>query len=90
MIDPADTVTQPLPVTTDTPIRMRFASEDRCYTVLLTQDLFGTWTVVQSWNGKFTNLGGGKIRPVESFEEGKKVLLTIERRRYQRGYTRIE
>lgn len=90
MIDPIDTVTQPLPVTTESPIHMRFASKERAYTVLLTQDLFSTWTVVQSWSGKYTNLGGGKIRPVASFDEGKDVLLAIEKRRYQHGYSRIE
>ena len=45
MIDPTDTVTLPLPVTTETPIRMRFASADHSYAAWLTQDLFGTWTV---------------------------------------------
>ena len=90
MIDPVDTVTLPLPVTTDTPIRMRFATADRSYTAWLTQDLFGTWTVMQSWCGKHTHLGGGKVLPVASFEEGREVLLAIEKRRYRHGYARLE
>jgi hypothetical protein len=62
---------------------MRFASADRCYTAWLTQDLFGTWSVMQSWRGKHTYLGGGRCRPVASFEEGREVLLAIKKRRYR-------
>jgi hypothetical protein len=90
MIDPIDGVTQQLPVTTSSPIRMRFASQTRNYTVLLTQGLFSTWTVVQTWSGKYTKLGGGKIRPVESFEEGREMLLAIEQRRRKHHYVPID
>lgn len=90
MIDPLDNVTRPLPVTTASPIRLRFASADRHYTVVLTQDLFSSWIVIQSWGGRFSNRGGGQVKPVASFEEGEKLLRAVEKRRLQRGYCAIE
>ena len=45
---------------------------------------------MQSWSGKHTNLGGGQVRPVASFEEGREVLLAIEKPRYRHGYARID
>lgn len=82
MIDPADHSTKPLPQ----PTWMRFAYEGRIYTIALTQDLLEDWTVAQSWGGKANQLGGGKITPVASFEEGLKLLESIVRTRARRGY----
>lgn len=82
MIDPADSVTQPLPQ----PTRMRFASETRVYSVVLDQDLLGDWTVTQSWGGRESRRGGGKITHVASFEDGVKLLHQIAKRRAKHGY----
>ncbi len=90
MIDPVDSVTQPLPVTSDSPILQRFASVDRLYAVMLTRDLFGDWVLVQTWGGRGNARGGGMSRPVENFEAGLALLTTITRRRQQRGYQLVE
>lgn len=82
MIDPADTVTKPIPQ----PTRLRFASNGRVYSAALQEDLLGDWTVVQSWGGKGNLRGGGKITLVESFEAGLVLLKSIAKRREQHGY----
>lgn len=82
MIDPDDTVTRPLPQAT----RLRFASNDRIYNAVLTQDLLEDWTVVQSWGGKRKLRGGGKITQVESFEAGMALLQSIAKTREKHGY----
>ena len=90
MIDPADTVTPSLPVTTDSPIRLRFASEDRTYVAVPEQDLLEDWVVVQSWGGRFNQRGGGKIRAVADHEEGLAQLRKITRQRIQHGYALLD
>ena len=90
MIDPADTATVCLPVTTDSPIRLRFASDDRTYVAVLEQDLLRDWVVVQSWGGKFTARGGGKIQVVSDREQGMTLLQNITRRRLQHGYSLLD
>lgn len=90
MIDPADKVTTSLPVTTDSPIRLRFAFEGRSYLVALEQDLLNDWVVVQSWDGKPSARGGGKISVVGDREAGLALLQQISRRRLQQGYALAE
>ena len=51
MIDPADDLTRPLPVASTCPIRMQFAAPDRLHTVVLMQDLFEQWVLIQGWAG---------------------------------------
>lgn len=87
MIDPIDTVTQPLPIVSNS---LRFASEDRIYRAVLQQDLFSDWVVMQSWGGRYNQRGGGQTVPVQSFEEGCVLLQSIARRRVNRGYRLIE
>jgi hypothetical protein len=82
MIDPADSVTAPLPQ----PTRMHFQAETRVYTAVLDQDLFGDWVVCQSWAGKENRRGGGKITHVGSFEDGMRLLQSIAKRRARHGY----
>jgi hypothetical protein len=48
MIDPVDCVTQALPVTVPCPIKIDFESPDRHYSLVLEQDLFEQWSVMQS------------------------------------------
>lgn len=80
MIAPATPVTAPLPT------GMQFASATRVYIVVLDQDLLGDWTVLQSWGGKESRRGGGKIAHVASFEEGMHLLRQIAKRRAHHGY----
>jgi hypothetical protein len=82
MIDPADTVTRPLPQ----PTRLHFTTDTRMYTVALQQDLLGDWTVMQSWGGKSSQRGGGKVCHVASFEAGAELLERIAKRRQAHGY----
>lgn len=84
MVDPADSVTVPLPVAL--PTRINFASPDRIYSVALERDLLGDWCVIQSWGGKNNNRGGGKIHQVASYEEGLALMRSIVRRRERHGY----
>lgn len=85
MIDPIDDVTRPLPVATDSPIRLQYASEERTYTVILMQDLFKQWMILQAWSGKQNASGGGKPRLVENLEAGLTALGTIARKFESRG-----
>ncbi len=85
MIDPVDDVTRPLPVATECPIRLQFASEERTYTVLLMQDLFKQWMIMQAWSGKQNASGGSKPRLVESLEAGVAALGAIARKFEARG-----
>lgn len=82
MVDPEDVVTQPLPQAT----RLRFASAARIYSVVLCQDMFDQWMVIQSWGGKGNLRGGGKTTHVESFEAGLAMLRAISKARDKRGY----
>jgi hypothetical protein len=89
MIDTADDVTRPLPVATATPIRVRFAAADRLYTIILMQDLFEQWVIMQSWGGKQNQSGGGKTRPVENLEAGLAALAVIVRQHQKRGHEQL-
>ncbi|HEY8607361.1 MAG TPA: hypothetical protein VIM12_09650 [Noviherbaspirillum sp.] len=82
MIDPADSVTLALPQ----PTRLRFVSGTRVYTALLDQDLFGDWTVVQSWGGRVNGRGGGRVTRVGSFEAGMAILQGLVRKLGKDGY----
>lgn len=85
MIDPADTVTLPLPQ----PTRLRFASEGRVYNVMLEPDLLGDWTVTQSWGGKGNLRGGGKVIHVSDFAAGLALLESITKVRERHGYQAV-
>lgn len=82
MTDPTDSVTAQLPHAT----RMQFASDTRVYSAVLDQDLLGDWTVAQSWAGKESRRGGGKVTHVANFDEGLQLLRQIAMRRERHGY----
>lgn len=82
MIDPEDTITRPLPQAT----RLRFASNDRIYNAVLTQDLFDQWMIIQSWGGKRNLRGGGQTTHVDDFDAGMAMLQAIRKIREKRGY----
>ena len=86
MIDPVDEVTQALPVATESPIRLRFSSPDRIYTVILMQDLFQQWIILQAWGGKQYASGSSKPRQFESLDAGLLALGAIARRHERSGY----
>ncbi|MES2535234.1 MAG: hypothetical protein V4632_05105 [Pseudomonadota bacterium] len=90
MIDDADEVTRPLPVATATPIRVRFAASDRLYTIILMQDLFEQWMIMQSWGGKQDQSGGGKTRPFDSLDAGLAALAAIVRQHQKRGHVQLD
>ncbi len=89
MTDPHDDVTLPLPVATDTPIPMRFVSENRLYSMTLTRDLFGDWVLVHSWSGRFNRRGGGRIRAVASLADGLKRMKRVAKIREKHGYAPV-
>ena len=85
MIDYADNVTHGLPVTTDSPIRLQFSSPERIYTVLLMQDLFNQWVIMQTWSGKQQTKGGSKLRPFDDMESALAALAAIAHQHEKRG-----
>jgi len=91
MIDPADDLTRPLPVASPCPIRMQFAAPDRLHTVLLMQDLFEQWVLIQGWAGRAQASGrcGGKSRPFDSLEDGLAALQALAKRHQQQGCTLV-
>ena len=86
MIDPVDDVTRPLPVATESPIRLQFSSPERIYTVILMQDLFKQWVILQAWSGKQHTGGGGRPRPFDNLEAGLVALAAIARKHERRGF----
>lgn len=82
MIDPADSVTLALPQ----PSRVRFTSGARFHTAALDQDLFGDWTLTQSWSGRHGGRGGGKVVRVDSFEAGMALMQALVRKLDREGY----
>ena len=86
MIDPADSATLRLSVSTDTPVRRHFISAERAYSVMLTQDLFGDWIVMQAWSGRYNRKSGGMSRPVDGVEAGLIAIAAVIRKREKRGY----
>ena len=68
------------------PVQVGFKSEARMYRVSLVQDLFQDWVLVQSWGGRFSTRGGGKLRVVASRDDGLVQLRRIICRRLGRGY----
>lgn len=84
MLDPADNLTPPLPVTAS--IRLRVIPPTRPYSASLTVDLLGDWIVTQAWCDRDSNSGGGKTIVVENEEKGPALLQSIAKRRWQHGY----
>ena len=70
----------------NSPTRLDFRSAERMYAVSLVQDLFDDWVVVQSWGGRFTQRGGGKIRAVASYDDGIAQVQRIAKQRIAHGY----
>jgi len=91
MIDPVDDLTRQLPVATACPIRMQFAAPDRVHTVVLMQDLFEQWIIIQGWAGRAhrRGSGGGKIRPFDNLEAGIAALQAIAQRHQKQGCTLV-
>jgi hypothetical protein len=78
MIDPADRVTQPLPVTA--PMALRMDTPVKLIQAELVQDLVGCWMVIQSWAGKNGGRNGRKITMVDSHEAGLALLDRLVKR----------
>jgi predicted DNA-binding WGR domain protein len=85
MKDQVDNVTHSLPVTTECPIRLQFSSPERTYTILLMQDLFKQWVIMQTWSGKQQTSGGSKLRPFDDLETALAALAAIARQHEKRG-----
>lgn len=62
------------------------AEKARYYQADLVQDLFGEWTLVCSWGGLGTALGGLSSTGVPSLEDGFLRLETIGKLRHRHGY----
>lgn len=78
MIDPADQVTQALPM--PAPLTLRVDTPAKAIQAELVQDLVGCWMVIQSWIGKNGARNGRKVILVDSHEAGLAVLRTLVQR----------
>jgi len=58
----------------------------RYYQADLVQDLFGEWTLVCSWGGLKTALGGFSSTGVASHKDGLRRLEAVGKLRHQHGY----
>ena len=90
MIDPVDDVTRDLPVATESPIRLQFSSPEKLHTVLLMQDLFDQWVILQTWSGKHASRGGSRPLPCDNLEAGLNTLAGIARQHRERGLEQLE
>lgn len=78
MIDPADHVTQALPM--PAPLTLRLDTPVRILQAELVQDLVGCWMVIQSWVGKNGTRNGRKVTLVASHEAGLALLRDLHKR----------
>lgn len=78
MIDPADHVTQSLPM--PAPLTLRVDTPARSIQAELVQDLVGCWMVIQSWIGKNGSRNGRKVTLVDSHEAGLTFLRSLVER----------
>ena len=65
------------------------SKDGRRYSILLQQDLFGTWILTRRW-GSHRHLTGSKDCYCESYELGLEMLERVEKRRQSRGYVQIK
>lgn len=69
--------------------KTRWVSETRYYEVVVHQDLFGKWVTTRI-NGRINSaLGKTHHVPAEDLAGARARAHTLEKRRRQRGYTRI-
>lgn len=78
MIDPADHVTQPLPVSA--PLALRIDTPTRLLQAELVQDLLGSWMLIQSWTGRQGTRNGRKVTLVDTHEAGLALLHKLQQR----------
>lgn len=76
MIDPADHVTQPLPV--PAPLALRIDTPTRLMQAELVQDLLGSWMLIQSWTGRQGTRHGRKVTLVDTHEAGLALLHKLQ------------
>jgi hypothetical protein len=86
MIDQSDNVTQPLPMSVTSALRLNFATDKRLFCVELSQDLLGDWTVTRSWKDKVHGRVGRKQTLVENQASGLALLDTVVRKQAKLGY----
>ncbi len=50
------------------------------HTVILMQDLFKQWVIMQAWAGKQDTCGGSRLRPSDNLDAGLVALAAIARK----------
>ncbi|WP_368857391.1 WGR domain-containing protein [Thiolapillus sp.] len=60
--------------------------KDRYYTAAAEVDLFGRWTLLDSWGGRHNRLGGGKTETYDSWKALVRAVDALNRQRVKRGY----
>jgi uncharacterized protein (DUF2384 family) len=68
------------------PITLRWKSEERYCSAMLTPDLFGGWTLVTSSGARDGRGGRAHEKPVDSYQKGLENLRQLRHRRRHEGY----
>lgn len=69
--------------------RQDWQKDTRYYSCTLCQNLFGEWVIVRRW-GRVSALKGQTLEQYcSSYDEGLRLLVEIEKRRMQRGYSAV-
>lgn len=68
------------------PVKRRWESATRYYVVVVQQNLFGDWELVQVWGGRRNALGRVRCVPVSSYLDGLAALERVGRVRARRSY----
>lgn len=61
-------------------------NENKYYTLLIQQDLFGKWSLVRQW-GRLGTKGQTKIDTFDSYEDALAALESLEKEKCRRGYS---
>jgi predicted DNA-binding WGR domain protein len=70
--------------------RYEYKSHRRYYVILLTQDLFGEWSLMRVYGGINSNRGSSIITGFSEYAEAMKKIAEIGKRRLQHGYSLVQ
>ena len=68
----------------------RWQKGNRYYVAELRQDLFGAWLLKRTWGSIHTHRGHSKTRYADDYEQARKLLRDVEKRRKARDYTQTD
>ena len=63
-----------------------YESEQRYYKIILQRDLFGDWSVMRIYGGRYSKRGGSKMDNHLTYEEAISKIKLVDKQRRKRGY----